>query len=163
MNNGKSSPTPDDLSELVEQFQVSPPFNACLLLVHPQIPTLNATVEWLVEKYGWPVVSVGGLLAKPLLDLPPRRRPSQVSRLFAEIMDDYRPGPLVCHNIDLLFEPSLHLDPLRLFLNVSRQTALIAAWPGSYEDHTIAYAVPDHGHYRVWSNPDVCDYCIVSL
>jgi hypothetical protein len=163
MTEGFSSLSSDNLFVRVEQFLASPPFNACLLLVHPQIPMLNAAVEWLVKESNWPVLLVGGVLAKPLLNVAPKRRPSQASRVFTEAISEFEAGPLVCKDIDLLFEPSLHLDPLRLFLNVSRQTTLIVVWPGAYEGHTLAYAVPDHGHYRVWPNPDLCDYCIVNL
>ena len=68
---------------------------------------------------------------------------------------DISPGPVLCTNIDLLFEPTLKLDPLRLMRDVSRVTRLVVAWPGSYVDNVLAYAVPDHSHYRTWRKPEV--------
>ena len=64
-------------------------------------------------------------------------------------------GPVLCTNIDWLFEPTLKLDPLRLMRDVSRGTRLVVTWPGSYVDDVLAYAVPDHSYYRTWRKPEV--------
>jgi len=62
------------------------------------------------------------------------------------------PGPVVCTDIDLLFHPSLNLDPLGLFRQISRHTNLIVLWPGTYQGNVLSYAVPEHQHYRSWKN-----------
>ena len=79
------------------------------------------------------------------------------------MIDDFQPGPVLCTDIDLLFDPSLKLNPLQLFLSCSKQTTLVIAWPGSYLDNTVAYAVPEHAHFRTWKQPDLCDYCVAQL
>jgi hypothetical protein len=63
------------------------------------------------------------------------------------------PGPVLCTEIDLLFEPSLELDPLPLLVDISRATRLVIAWPGSYVGGVLAYAAPEHAHYRTWRQP----------
>ena len=65
------------------------------------------------------------------------------------------PGPVLCTEIDLLFEPSLGLDPLALFRQVSRETALVVAWPGGWDGGGLTYATPEYGHYRAWERPNV--------
>jgi hypothetical protein len=70
-------------------------------------------------------------------------------------LGDLSPGPVLCTDIDLLFEPSLSLNPLRLFKDAGRITRLIVAWPGTYRDDVLSYAVPDHAHYRTWRNPKI--------
>jgi hypothetical protein len=102
-------------------------------------------------------------LAPSLFDIAPAQRPRQTSRLSAATLHQYTPGPLICTDIDILFEPTLRLDPLRLFLDASRQTSLIIAWPGTFQHNHLAYAVPAHAHYRTWPRPELCDYCIVQL
>lgn len=64
------------------------------------------------------------------------------------------PNPVLCSGIDLLFEPRLKLDPLKLFQKVSQYTPLVVCWPGSYDKGKLAYAVPYHHHYREWSTLD---------
>jgi len=39
--------------------------------------------------------------------------------------------------------------------DVSRVARMVVAWPGSYLDDVLAYAVPDHSHYRTWRKPEV--------
>jgi len=55
----------------------------------------------------------------------------------------------------LLFDPALELDTLRLLCDVSRVARMVVTWPGSYRDDVLAYAVPDHSHYRTWRRPEV--------
>ena len=74
---------------------------------------------------------------------------------MASWLGQMAPGPVSCTDIDLLFEPTLELDPLGLLRDVSRVTRLVVAWPGSYADDVLAYAVPDHSHYRTWRKPGV--------
>jgi hypothetical protein len=62
------------------------------------------------------------------------------------------PGPAVCADIDILFYPDFHLDPLALFRQISRYTKLIVLWTGMYKDGVLSYAQPEHGHYRFWKN-----------
>jgi len=70
-------------------------------------------------------------------------------------LGELSPGPVLCTEIDLLFEPTLELDPLRLLCDVGRVARLVVTWPGSYHHDVLAYAVPDHRHYRTWRNPEV--------
>ncbi len=78
------------------------------------------------------------------------------SRMTLQWLDDRlrekAPGPIVCHDIDLLFHPSLKIDPLALFRKVGRFTKLIVLWPGEYKDGVLSYAQPEHHHYRFWKN-----------
>jgi len=57
--------------------------------------------------------------------------------------------------IDVLFEPTLKLDPLGLLRQFSRVTKLIVTWPGTYINDVLAYAVPEHSHYRTWRQPGI--------
>jgi hypothetical protein len=64
------------------------------------------------------------------------------------------PVPVICADIDILFYPDFHLDPLALFRQISRHTKLIVLWAGSYKDGVLSYAQPEHLHYRFWKNLD---------
>jgi len=70
-------------------------------------------------------------------------------------LGELSPGPVLCTEIDLLFDPALELDPLRLLCDVGRVARLVVTWPGSYLHGVLSYAVPDHSHYRTWRNPEV--------
>lgn len=56
-------------------------------------------------------------------------------------------------DISLLFEPSLALDPLALLQRLSEHRRLVVYWPGTWDGHTLTYAVPEHSHFRTWHEP----------
>jgi hypothetical protein len=47
-------------------------------------------------------------------------------------------------NIELLFAEELAQDPLRLLQSLSRNRAIVAAWPGGFDGACLTYA--EHGH-----------------
>ena len=127
----------------------------CVLLVHPIISRLQAAAGEIQADYDWPFLHIGEHLCTALMVVPPNRR-GHVARDWLQYeVARLTPGPLVCAEIDLLFEPALTLDPLALFRQLSRKSKLIVLWPGTFENNTLAYAVPEHAHYKVWRNPEV--------
>jgi len=129
--------------------------HTCLLLVHPEIRRLEDVADELLFTYGWPRLSVGRELSAVLLSEMPRRRSRTARQWLPTRLGEISPGPVLCTETDLLFDPALELDPLRLLCDVSRVTRMVATWPGSYRRDVLAYAVPDHSHYRTWRNPEV--------
>ena len=153
----------DDLITSVNQFLAASPYEACLLLIHQDPARLHEATRWLSHVFNWPCWPVGEGQSAALLDVAPQSRPSAAARWFRDTCAAYRPGPVIVSDIALLFEPSLELHPLRLLLDVSRQTKLIVAWPGAVDGDRLAYAVPEHGHYHQWPVSDLCASCLVTL
>ena len=153
----------DGLLNLLDRFLANRPLNAAFLYVSPQIGLLDKATRQLQRDNLWPYLPLSFRLAETLKDIAPAKMPRQARRNFFEIFDDYQPGPVLCTDIDILFDPLLKLNPLQLFLSCSRRTTLVIAWPGSYHDHTLAYAVPEHAHYRIWPQSELCDYCVAQL
>jgi hypothetical protein len=103
------------------------------------------------------------MLSEGLLSAAPQQYPRQAAQLLSERVKNHAPGPLLCTDIDLLFEPALSLRPLWLLRQMSRKTSLIVTWPGTFRDNVLAYAVPEHAHHNIWTSPDLCPYCIIAL
>lgn len=78
------------------------------------------------------------------------------SRLKTQILSAFPENApvMLLTGIDLLFEPTLHLDPLTLLQQISRSQPLVVCWPGQWTPSGLSYAVPKHAHYRVWRNVD---------
>lgn len=153
----------ETLTNTIDRFLESPPYYRCLLLVHLEITYLKLVGQQVTKQYSWPMLFINHLLSQHLLNVAPRRRPLMAPKAFSQIIRENQPGPLVCNEIDLLFEPTLALDPLRLLREASRHATLVVLWPGTYTGDTLAYAVPEHANYQTWVQPDLCDYCIIAL
>jgi hypothetical protein len=154
-----------NLQATIDRFLAARPFYPCLLLVHTDIMPLQQVSERLLSKYNWPALSIGAVLSETLLHVAPRHRPHEAQRTFIDAVRQLAPRPILCTDIDLLFEPTLDLDPLRLLRETSRVTPLIVTWPGSFTNKVLAYATaqPPHAHYRAWTKTELCDYCVVNL
>jgi len=139
--------------EEVERFR--PTSQPCLLCVHRDVGRLADAAHKLLSIYGWPHLSVGTELSAVLLSETSRHRSLVANRWFVTRLGDSAPGPVLCTEIDLLFHPTFDLDPLKLFCHVGRLTRLVVTWPGTYQDEVLSYAVPEHGHYRIWRKPTV--------
>jgi hypothetical protein len=125
-----------------------------VLIVHPDIFTLDEAKKELQTKFNWTVLSIGQVLSRDMIT----GQVSGAAGVQAWLSDQVRgtaSGPILVSDIDLLFEPSFKLDPLIIFQRASRFTKLIVLWPGMYsKDIVLSYAVPEHRHYRTWRNPD---------
>ncbi len=130
-------------------------FYHCVLLIHPEVARLRQAAAGLAKSEGWPELNVGQAVAADILAIPFSQRTLAAQRTFAAAAAAHAPGPLLCVEIDLLFDPALSLDPLALLREASRQTALIVAWPGVWQGDVLSYAAPEHAHYRTWRSPEV--------
>lgn len=104
-----------------------------------------------------PYLNVNLALSERLLDLTTKERPLRIRRLLAEIIDEHQADTLALDNIELLFEPTLHQDPLVLLQGLSRNKSLIVAWGGTYDERrrVLTYAEPGHPEYRRYERPEV--------
>jgi hypothetical protein len=125
--------------------------SSCLLIVHLEAERAVAAVRALTDERGWPEIEVGRELSAALLNIAPGQRPRSAIAWLRARFSDMGPGPTVLTGIDILFEPSLELDPLALLRQLARVTPVVAAWPGSTGPSRLTYGVPEHAHYRTWS------------
>ena len=146
--------------EELDAFLAAEHYHRCILLVSRDIGLLQRQAEELACYRNWPVLCVGSALSAPLISISPRQRSRTAQLLLRRRLDEAAPGPLMCTDIDLLFEPTLQLDPLALFRRASRSLPLIVAWPGHYDGGVLSYAVPEHAHYRTWPDPQVRIYLL---
>ena len=55
---------------------------------------------------------------------------------------------LAVDNTEIIFDPSLMLNPLGLLQSLSRTRLLIWSWNGEVEDGHVTYAYPGHPEYQ---------------
>ena len=151
------------IAAAIEQFLAHPPYENLLLLTPTDMARLPVVGQWWAQRFGWPVLSLARELNPQLVALTPERRERQADKRVGDLFARYRSGPILCTDITILFEPTLHLDPLRLLRRTSKSVQLIVLWPGSANERTLTYAVPDHAHHRFWPIQELCAYCWLQL
>ena len=101
-----------------------------------------------------PLINVNLALSRCLLDLTSKERPLRVRRLLAGVIDEQPGDTIALDNIELLFDPSLHLDPLACLQGLSRNKTLIVTWGGAYVGKVLTYAEPGHPEYHRYDRPE---------
>lgn len=101
-------------------------------------------------------------LSKRMLDLTAKQRALQAVTLLREAVGDAEATTVVLDNLEILFDLSLHLDPLRVLKELARQRTVVASWNGQIDDRGLIYGEPDHPEYRHYS-PSEIDFLTVTI
>lgn len=108
---------------------------------------------------GCVVLNLSLALSQRLLDISSQQRPAQAPIVLANVLAGEE--PVMLHEIELLFEPTLQLDPLRALKAASRSRILFALWPGVFEGGNLTYAEPGHPEYKQYRPADLEDILVV--
>lgn len=122
-------------------------YHRLLLIVGTSGSGKTAALQEIADQTAAPLVNVNLELSRRLLDLTERQRALQLSSVLEEILGPEPPTILV-DNIELLFDPALRQDPLRLLQRLSRRRTLVVSWNGTVEGDYLVYSKPDHPEYR---------------
>ncbi len=107
------------------------------------------------QKIGAPMVNLNLILSKKLLEINISFSPARLPALMEDLINNQNADIMLLDNIELLFEPSLKQDPLRLLQRLSRNQTIVAAWNGKVENNILIYGTPDHPEYRYYSIEDL--------
>ncbi|MFZ5915604.1 MAG: BREX-3 system P-loop-containing protein BrxF [Chloroflexota bacterium] len=147
--------SPTKLAELEELLpHVARQYHRLLLIVGPIGSGKTPLLKALYQQQHVPYLNVNLVLSQRLLDLTDKERPLRVRRLLADVIDEQAADIIALDNLELLFDPTLHQDPLVCLQGLSRNRTLVAAWGGNYESGVLTYAEPGHPEYRRYERPE---------
>lgn len=134
-------------------------YHRLVMLVAPPGGGKTKALREVHERTAAPLINVNLELSRRMLDLTERQRALQAPRLLTEVVGACAGDVVLLDNLEVLFDVSLKLDPLRLLQGLSRSRTIVAAWGGSSDGVQMAYAVPDHPEYRRYP---VRDFLVVN-
>lgn len=101
-----------------------------------------------------PFLDLGADLPPSLFEVPARRRPVAASDRVGEELRTADQVAVV-DNIEILFQPHLTLDPLKLLQDNARNRVIVAAWPGTFNGQELTFAEPGHPEFRAYQATEV--------
>ena len=90
-------------------------------------------------------VNIGKRLSVKLAEIAPEERTIQVFPCLSEAVE--REKVMIATHVEILFTPSLELDPVGMLLSLCRNRKICIAWPGTMLDGKLFYATPDSPEY----------------
>jgi len=135
-------------------------YNRLVLLVGPPGSGRTAALRVLADAEKVPVLNVGAEISRRLLDLTERQRILQLPKMLEDAVAGL-PGELtVLDNTEVLFNPILKQDPLRLLQGMSRDRTIVASWLGNADSGQLTYAAPEHPEFRRYPSVDLLVVCL---
>ena len=129
-----------------------------ILLVGPSHGGKTQLLRQLGTKLNIEPLNVGLELGRRLAATPSSKRGFSTGELLRDIAD--KPGsvaPLLLDNLELLFEPSLQINPLELVRRLAHAKRVVAVWPGELRNDRLVYADMSHPEHRDYS----CDGVVI--
>jgi len=109
----------------------------------------TALLQALATKRGATLLNIGKVLGGRLAEIPQRQRHLKAHSILRELADQCATGDvLLVDNIELLFDQSLHLDPLDQLKRHAHARRVVAVWPGELRDGRLTYAVMGHPEHQ---------------
>jgi ATPase family associated with various cellular activities (AAA) len=139
--------------------QAMPMYHRLILIVAPLGAGKTAALREVAQQTGYNYVNVNLELSRCMLELTQRQRQLQVSRLLRDIIRAAHDQAVLLDNLEILFDVSLQLDPLRCLQDVARDRTVVAAWNGTVTAGHLTYATPDHPEYRRYALEDLVVVC----
>jgi len=130
-------------------------YNRLLLVVGPTGSGKTAALQAFAAEEGSSIVNVGIELGRRLLDLTERQRVIEVPSLLERIVGEAEGDTVVLDNTEILFNPVLNQDPLRLLKALSRNRTIVASWLGNLDGQHLVYATPEHREFRRYPLADL--------
>ncbi len=105
-------------------------------------------------------LNVGLELGRRLAVTPHNKRGFSAGELLREIAlldpsGERTEAPLLLDNLELLFEPSLQINPLDLVRRLAHSRRVVAVWPGERRGDRLIYADMSHPEHRDYSQDGV--------
>ena len=127
-----------------------------VLLIGPPNTRKSALLHSLAKIKGIEPLNVGAELGRRLAATPQRQRHLQTTAILRELADQHATGDLLLlDNLELLFDRSLHLDPLDLLKRHAHARRVVAVWPGELQGDArtgrLIYADMGHPEHQDYS------------
>ena len=107
-----------------------------------------------------PIINLSLLLSQRLLSQNRRQRALNAEDVATEIIDENYKSGLCLDDTELLFDSTLHLNPLVFFQDISRNRLIVATWNGIISDGELCFG--HTGHPDFFRQP-VNGYPVVSV
>ena len=130
--------------------------NKLVLLVGASRSGKTKLLSELASRFHIEPLNVGLELGRRLAATPKNKRGFSAGELLREIAGKRDAEvPLLLDNMEVLFEKSLHINPLELVKLMAHSQRLVGVWPGELRSDRLIYADMGHPEHRDYGRDNV--------
>lgn len=141
----------DRLKSAIESIDTQ--YHRLIILVNCEDSSKHEILCLMKQDHEVKLVNLNLELSSRLLEYSTKQRPLKVAEIMTNLVNE-SPSPVLLDKLDILFDPSLQIDPLALLQSLSRSKTIIAFWSGSLKDNKLYYAEPGYPEYRSYPVQD---------
>ena len=131
-----------NLSDLSQAISSAKKYHSQLVTVVGE--SASQLLEHAAASDNLPAMNLSLELSERLINIPRQDRAKSVSSIFSDLLDAHQTEVLLLDHIEILFDRTLSIDPLKLLQNNAKNSTLVVAWPGQKSASSLAYATPNH-------------------
>ncbi|MHB0868566.1 MAG: BREX-3 system P-loop-containing protein BrxF [Chloroflexota bacterium] len=143
----------EQITERIEQ--ITGLYHRMVLVVGPAGAGKTAALRELAKAKSYPLINVNLDLSQRLLELTEKQRSLRCGQIVKEIVDQAGGPVVLLDNLEIVFDPALRQDPLRLLQGISRNRTIVATWNGLIAEGNLIYSEAGHPEYRQYSASDL--------
>lgn len=106
------------------------------------------------------LVNLSKELARKLVSLSIRDRVRRLEGEVERVANDCGSSAWLT-KLDVLFEPTLENDPMRLLKSIAKSQAVVAIWPGEITETSVVYSKPGKSDYKTYSLKELNDIQVI--
>lgn len=129
-----------------------------ILVTIPEDFRREIEVEILNNSIGF--VNLSKELARKLVSLSIRERVRRLEAEVDKIANDCGSSVWLT-KLDVLFEPALDNDPMRLLKGIAKSKAVVAIWPGEITETSVVYSKPGKPDYKNYPLKELNDIQVI--
>lgn len=129
-----------------------------ILVTIPEDFRREIEVEILNNSIGF--VNLSKELARKLVSLSIRERVRRLEAEVDKIANDCGSSVWLT-KLDVLFEPALDNDPMRLLKGIAKSKTVVAIWPGEITETSVVYSKPGKPDYKTYPLKELNDIQVI--
>ena len=115
------------------------------------------------KSHGSSPLNLGLVLSTRLLEVPMNDRPKLAPSFFEQILNGDENEIIFLGHLEVLFDRSIGIDPLKLLKNCAKNVTLVVVWPGNKLANSLSYATPNHPEYRLYKDSETKEIAILDV
>ena len=123
-------------------------YHRLVLVVGPAGSGKTSSLQGIRDRTGAPLLNVNLYLTGQMLELTEQQRSLRLPQHLIDVVNAQDSDMVLLDNIEIVFDPAMRQDPLRLLQRLSRNKTVVATWNGNITDNFLTYAAPTHPEYR---------------